>query len=143
MYILGLSCFYHDAAICLLKNGVPVAAADEQSFTRKKHDSTFPKNAIQWALQREDITIDQIEAIAFYDKPFVKFERILKSHVTTFPKSFPQFVKAMPSWFSTKLRLRKVLKKELGYTGPVCFGEHHLSHAASSFSLPAGMKPQF
>ena len=133
MYILGLSCFYHDAAICLLKDGVPVAAADEQAFTRKKHDSTFPKNAIQWALQREGITIDKIEAVAFYDKPFVKFERILKSHVTNFPKSFPQFVKAMPSWFSTKLRLRKVLKKELGYTGPVCFGEHHLSHAASSF----------
>ena len=133
MYILGLSCFYHDAAICLLKDGVPVAAADEQSFTRKKHDSTFPRNAIDWALQREGITIDKIEAIAFYDKPFVKFERILKSHVTNFPRSFPQFVKAMPSWFSTKLRLRKVLKKELGYTGPICFGEHHLSHAASSF----------
>lgn len=133
MYILGLSCFYHDSAICLLKDGVPVAAADEQSFTRKKHDSSLPQNAIQWALQREGITIDDIDAIAFYDKPLVKFERILKSHVNNFPHSLPQFVKAMPSWFSTKLRLRKILGKDLGYKGPVCFGEHHLSHAASSF----------
>ena len=133
MYILGLSCFYHDSAICLLKDGVPVAAVDEQSFTRKKHDSSFPVNAIKWALRREGIEFSAIEAVAFYDKPLVKFERILKSHVAHFPRSFAQFVKGMPSWFNTKLRLDKVLSKEFGYTGPICYGEHHRSHAASSF----------
>ena len=133
MYILGLSCFYHDSAICLLKDGVPIAAADEQAFTRKKHDNSFPKNAILWALDYCDITIDDIEAIAFYDKPLVKFERILKSHVANFPRSFTQFVQGMPAWFGTKLRLKKVLKQELDYHGPVCYGEHHLSHAASTY----------
>ena len=133
MYILGISCFYHDAAICLLQDGIPIAAADEQSFTRKKHDSSFPKQSILWALRYANIEIKDIEAIAFYDKPLVKFERILKSHISNFPKSFSQFVKGMPSWFNTKLRLQKVLKNELGYTGPICYSEHHMSHAASSF----------
>ena len=133
MYILGISCFYHDAAVCLLKDGVPIAAADEQSFSRKKHDSSFPTLSTNWAMNFAGITIDDIEAIAFYDKPLVKFERILKSHVANFPQSISQFVKGMPSWFNTKLRLKKVLKKELGYTGPVCFSEHHMSHAASTY----------
>jgi carbamoyltransferase len=133
MYILGISCFYHDAAICLLKDGVPIAAADEQAFSRKKHDSAFPKLATEWALKFAGISIDDIEAVAFYDKPLVKFERILKSHVANFPQSISQFVKGMPSWFNTKLRFKKVLKKEIGYTGPVCYSEHHMSHAASAF----------
>ena len=133
MYILGISCFYHDAAVCLLHNGVPVAAADEQVFSRKKHDSSFPTQSVNWALKQAGITINQIEAVAFYDKPLLKFERILKSHVATFPRSFSQFVKGMPSWFNTKLKFKKVLKRELGYTGPVCFSEHHMSHAASAF----------
>ena len=133
MYILGISCFYHDAAVCLLKDGVPIAAADEQAFSRKKHDSSFPTLATNWALKLAGITVDDIEAIAFYDKPLVKFERILKSHVANFPQSISQFVKGMPSWFNTKLRLKKVLKKELGYSGPVCFSEHHMSHAASTY----------
>ena len=88
MYVLGLSCFYHDSAICLLKDGVPIAAADEQSFTRKKHDSSFPVQSIRWALQFAGIEFSDIQAVAFYDKPLVKFERILKSHVANFPKSF-------------------------------------------------------
>ena len=133
MYILGLSCFYHDSAICLLKDGVPIAAVDEQAFTRKKHDSSFPRNAIQWALQSAGIEISDLKAIAFYDKPLVKFERILKSHVAHFPRSFPQFVKGMPNWFSTKLRLSKLLLKEFNYDGPIFYSEHHLSHAASAF----------
>lgn len=133
MYILGISCFYHDAAVCLLKDGVPIAAADEQVFSRKKHDSAFPTLATKWALDFAGIGIKDIEAVAFYDKPLVKFERILKSHVANFPHSISQFVKGMPSWFNTKLRLKKVLKKELGYTGPVCFSEHHMSHAASTY----------
>ncbi len=133
MYILGLSCFYHDSSICLLKDGVPIAATNEQSFTRKKHDSSFPVNAIRWALEFAGITMSDIELVAFYDKPMVKFERILKSHIATFPKSFPQFVKGMPSWFATKLRLDKLLARELNYTGPIMYGRHHLSHAASAF----------
>ena len=133
MYILGISCFYHDAAICLLKDGVPIAAADEQAFTRKKHDSSLPKQAMQWALDFAEISIEQIDVVVFYEKPLLKFERILKSHVATFPNSFTQFIKGMPSWFNTKLKFKKVLKKEMGYSGPVCFSEHHMSHAASAF----------
>ena len=133
MYILGLSCFYHDAAACLLLDGVPVAAATEEAFTRKKHDSGFPLQAIRYVLSEAGISIADVALVAFYDKPLVKFERLLLSHVATFPKSFPQFVRGMPSWFSTKLRLDKVLDKELNYSGPIVYGQHHLSHAASSF----------
>ena len=133
MYILGLSCFYHDSAACLLHNGVPIGAASEQAFSRKKHDSSFPINAIQWLLSRAGITMDQVEGVAFYDKPLIKFERLLLSHLATFPRSFPQFVQGMPSWFASKLRLSKHLKRELGYTGAIIYGQHHLSHAASAF----------
>lgn len=133
MYILGLSCFYHDAAACLLKDGVPVGAVDEQAFTRKKHDPDFPIHAIRWCLDQAGIEASDLHAVAFYDKPLWKFERMLLSHLATFPKSFPQFVQGMPSWFATKLRLDKLLKRELDYTGPILYGQHHLSHAASAF----------
>jgi len=133
MYVLGLSCFYHDAAACLLRDGEPIAAASEQAFTRKKHDEAFPVHAISWALAHAGITMDEVSVVAFYDKPLVKFERILKSHLAHFPKSFPQFVRGIPSWFSTKLRLDKLLKNEFGYTGAITYGQHHRSHAASAF----------
>ncbi|MEL6348315.1 MAG: carbamoyltransferase [Myxococcota bacterium] len=133
MYILGLSCFYHDASVCLLKDGVPIAAVNEQSFSRRKHDPDFPVQAIRWALSFAGISIEQVELVAFYDKPLVKFERLLKSHLATFPRSFPQFVRGMPSWFATKLRLDKLLTKHFGYSGPILYGRHHLSHAASAF----------
>ena len=133
MYILGLSCFYHDSAACLLKDGVPVAAASEQAFSRKKHDERFPVNAIRWALAEAEIEMSDVALVAFYDKPLVKFERILKSHLAHFPKSFKQFAAGMPSWFSTKLRLDKLLKREFAYTGAITYGHHHLSHAASAF----------
>jgi carbamoyltransferase len=133
MYILGLSCFYHDSAACLLADGVPVAAVDEQAFTRKKHDSDFPVQAIRYCLSHAGIDMSRVQAVAFYDKPLWKFERMLMSHVANFPKSFPQFVKGMPSWFGTKLRLDKLLKSEFDYTGPILYGQHHLSHAASAF----------
>ena len=132
-YILGLSCFYHDAAACLLQDGVPVAAASEERFTRKKHDPDFPVHAIEWALDFAGIQASDLDAVAFYDKPMVKFERLLLSHVATFPKSLPQFARGMPAWFGSKLRLNKLLASEIGYTGPVFFGQHHLSHAASAF----------
>jgi carbamoyltransferase len=133
MFILGLSCFYHDSAACLLRDGVPIAAASEQAFTRKKHDPDFPIHAIQWALSHAGITPSDLDLVAFYDKPLVKFERMLKSHLATFPKSFPQFVQGMPAWFATKLRLDKLLSKKLGYSGPIAYGQHHRSHAASAF----------
>jgi carbamoyltransferase len=132
-HILGLSCFYHDAAACLLTDGVPVAAASEERFSRKKHDPDFPLQAIEWALDFAGIQAADLDAVAFYDKPMVKFERLLLSHVATFPKSLPQFARSMPAWFGSKLRLNKILSRELGYTGPVLYGQHHLSHAASAF----------
>ncbi|MFO0006079.1 MAG: carbamoyltransferase N-terminal domain-containing protein, partial [bacterium] len=116
MYILGVSCFYHDSAACLLHEGVPVGAASEQLFSRRKHDSEFPTHACRWLLEKAGIQAKDIAAFAFYDKPLVKFERILLSHISTFPRSFPQFVRGMPSWLGTKLRLDRVLKDELGYT---------------------------
>ena len=132
-WILGISCFYHDAAAVLLRDGVPVGAASEEVFSRKKHDAGFPALAIRWLLREAGIEASALSAVAFYDKPLVKFERILLSHVSTFPRSFPQFVAGVPSWFAEKLRVDKVLKREIGYTGPLIYGQHHLSHAASAF----------
>ena len=110
-----------------------MAAASEQAFSRKKHDERFPVNAIRWALAEAEIEMSDVAIVAFYDKPLVKFERILKSHLAHFPKSFKQFAAGIPSWFSTKLRLDKLLKREFGYTGAIAYSHHHLSHAASAF----------
>jgi carbamoyltransferase len=131
--ILGLSCFYHDSGACLLKEGVLVAAASEERFSRRKHDSAFPISAIRYALSQGEITADAIDAVVFYDKPILKFERLLKSQLHTFPRSFRHFVDGMPQWMNTRLRLPRFLEKELGYTGPLLYSEHHLSHAASAF----------
>ncbi|MED5373548.1 MAG: carbamoyltransferase [Myxococcota bacterium] len=133
MYILGLSCFYHDAAACLLRDGVPIAAASEQAFSRKKHDSDFPVQAIRWALKQGGIRPEQIEAVAFYDKPLVKFDRLLRYQLEHFPTTFKGFVDSMPRWMGTRLRLRKMLKEEVGFEGPILYSEHHLSHAASAY----------
>ena len=133
MHILGLSCFYHDAAVCLLREGVPIAAASEQAFTRKKHDSDFPVQGIRWALKQAGIRADQIDAVAFYDKPLLKFDRLLRYQMEHFPGSFKSFVDSMPRWMGTRLRLRKMLQEEIGFTGPILYSEHHLSHAASAY----------
>lgn len=133
MYILGLSCFYHDAAACLLKDGVVVAAGSEERFSRKKHDSDFPSLAIEYCLNEAGIAAHELDAVVFYDKPMLKFERLLRSHIHGFPRTFKHFVENMPRWMGTRLRLPKILKKELGYTGPLMYSEHHLSHAASAF----------
>ena len=108
MYILGISCFYHDSAACLLKDGVPISAADEQSFSRQKHDSGFPIQSIKWNLENAGISIEDIEAVAFYEKPLVKFERILKSHIANFPQTSFNCL-GMPKLFA-KLQLAKVLE---------------------------------
>lgn len=133
MNILGISCFYHDAAACLLSDGEIVAAASEEAFTRKKHDLDLPVQAMRYCLDQAGIGIDDVKAIVYYDKPFKKLERALSCHVEHFPKGLGIFVRKMPSWFSTQVRLPKVLERELGYKGSVLYSEHHLSHAASAF----------
>ena len=133
MYLLGLSCFYHDSSATLLKNGEVLAAVQEERFTRKKHDISFPKNAVEFCLKKADISIDQIDYIAFYEKPLLKFERLLYQHINYFPRSYKVFLSNMPSWFNEKLRVTKKVKKELGFKGTILFIEHHMAHAASSF----------
>ena len=133
MYILGISCYYHDSAACLLKDGELVCAAEEERFTRMKHDFSFPKNAIEFCLKFAEIGIDQIDYIGFYEKPLIKFERILSQHLECFPKSFLSFYLALPSWINEKLRLKKILKKKLGYKKDIFYIPHHLSHASSCF----------
>ncbi len=136
MYVLGISCHYHDSAATLLKNGKVIFAADEERFSRKKHDAKFPVLAIQECLTWAGITIDQVDSIGFYEKPFLKFERIMQQHLDHFPKTFKTFQRAIPSWLSEKIRVRQVIRKRLGYRGDVFFVDHHLSHAASAF-LPS------
>lgn len=133
MYILGISCFYHDAAACLIKNGKLIVAASEERFTRKKYDDAFPKNAIQYCLKQEGISIKDIEYIGFYDKPFIKFERILSTYLSVFPRGLLSFYSAIPIWLKQKLWTPYIIRKELNYSGKIIFIEHHMSHAASSF----------
>ncbi len=132
-YILGISCYYHDASAALLKDGEIVAASDEERFTRIKHDTSFPINAIAYCLKSLNITIKDISFIGFYEKPLLKFERILYQHLESFPLSLGTFLKAMPSWFGKKLKIITEVRKRLKYSGDVLFIEHHLAHAASAF----------
>lgn len=133
MYIIGISAFYHDSAACLLKNGEIIAAAQEERFTRIKHDHAFPINAINFCLSFAKIDIAEVEHIAFYDKPFLKFERILETHLSYAPKGIKSFIKALPLWIKKKLWIRELIKDKLEYKGNILFPEHHVSHAASAF----------
>ncbi|PIW69225.1 MAG: hypothetical protein COW08_08230 [Ignavibacteriales bacterium CG12_big_fil_rev_8_21_14_0_65_30_8] len=133
MYILGISAFYHDSAACLIKDGKIIAAAQEERFTRKKHDYNFPINAINFCLSFAKITSDDLEIVSFYDKPFLKFERILETYLQFSPKGIKSFLKAMPLWIKQKLWMKEYIKKELNYNGKILFPEHHFSHAASAF----------
>jgi len=133
MNILGISCFYHDSAAALIKDGILVAAAQEERFTRKKHDQDFPTNAIHYCLQEGGIQAQDLDYIGFYDKPFTKFERLLTTYVATFPKGLQSFLKAMPVWLKEKLWIPQKIREELGDAGKLLFVEHHLSHAASAF----------
>ena len=133
MYILGISCYYHDSAATLLKDGRVLAAAEEERFTRKKHDNSFPLQAIHFCLRQAGITIKDISYVGFYEKPFLKFERLLSQHLEKFPSSLKTFLSSTPSWLNEKLRIPKTLRKKLGYRGDVLFIEHHLAHAASTF----------
>ncbi|MGC9092541.1 MAG: carbamoyltransferase family protein [Bacteroidota bacterium] len=133
MIILGISCFYHDAAAAVVRDGKLIAAAQEERFTRKKHDQDFPNHAIEYCLREANVAAKEIDYVAFYDKPLLKFERILITYLATFPRSLPSFLKAMPVWLKEKLWVPQLIRSKLGYTGPILFAEHHISHAASAF----------
>jgi carbamoyltransferase len=133
MNILGISCYYHDAAAALVRDGMLVAAAHEERFTRKKHDPDFPAHAVDYCLREAGISIAEVDYIGFYDKPLLKFERILQTYLDTWPKSYPSFIKAMPVWIKEKMWIPQTIRKVLNYEGPVLFAEHHYSHAASAF----------
>jgi carbamoyltransferase len=135
MDILGISAFYHDAAACLLRDGAILAAASEERFTRKKHDADFPEQAIRYCLEAGKVRADDLAYVGFYEKPFVKFKRILYTHLACYPRSFKPFLKAIPSWMSEKLLIPSLIHQKLGYEGEVLMIEHHLSHAASSYLL--------
>lgn len=135
--ILGISAFYHDSAAALLVDGVLIAAAQEERFTRKKHDPSFPVNAIEYVLDEAGFSMDDVETVAFYDKPYIKFERLLETYHAYAPKGISSFLSAIPVWIKEKLFLKKLLRDELKKLGNGCpvivFPEHHLSHAASAF----------
>ena len=135
LYILGISAFYHDSAAALIKGENILAAAQEERFTRKKHDHEFPQHAIDYCLQEADITIDQLSAVVFYDKPILKFERILETYLAYAPRGLKSFLTAMPLWLGQKLYLPREIDKGLSniYEGPIYFTTHHESHAASAF----------
>ncbi|MBU0980119.1 MAG: hypothetical protein KJ709_04905 [Nanoarchaeota archaeon] len=136
MIIVGIACYFHNASACILKDGKIIAAAMEERFSRKKHDSSFPYDALKYCFEEAGITIDKVDFVAFYEKPIIKFERILSQHINHCPLSIKTFVKAMPSWANTKLRVVSTIRKTLGYRGDILFVPHHMCHAASCF-LPS------
>ena len=132
--ILGLSAYYHDSAACLVVDGHIVAAAQEERFTRKKHDAEFPAHAVAYCLKEAGITASQLNHVAFYEKPLVKFERLLETYTSLAPRGWKSYLMAMPTWLGDKLWMADDIADQLdGYTGPILFGEHHESHAASAF----------
>jgi carbamoyltransferase len=141
MNILGISAYYHDSAAALVQSGKILAAAQEERFTRKKHDARFPKNAISYTLAEANISLQQLDYIVFYEKPLITFERLLETYITYAPQGFRSFITAMTAWLQEKLYLKTVLKKELAKLAncktsqlpPLLFTEHHQSHAASAF----------
>src|SRR5207249_1558440 len=141
-YILGSSAFYHDSAACLIRDGEILAAAQEERFTRKKHDARFPHHAVRYCLREGGISLTDLRYIVFYDKPLVKFERLLETYLAFAPRGIRSFVAAMPIWMKEKLFLKDLLKKELialkrdlrkSALPQILFSEHHESHAASAF----------
>ena len=132
-HILGISAFYHDSAACLLRDGEIVAAAQEERFTRKKGDASFPKHAIDYCLRTGNVTAADLALVGFYDKPLLKFERILETYLGVAPRGFRSFLQAGPLWIKEKLHMEKQIREGLGYAGEVLYAEHHESHAASAF----------
>ncbi|MEO1076066.1 MAG: carbamoyltransferase N-terminal domain-containing protein, partial [Bacteroidota bacterium] len=147
MNILGLSCYYHDSAACLVRDGQIVAAASEERFSRRKHDPEFPAQATAYVLREAGLTPADLDAVAFYDKPFQKFERLLESYLAYAPRGLRSYLQAMPLWIKQKLWIPEIVKDELlalqkatdpdfdkqGFTFTFVYPEHHESHAASAF----------
>src|SRR6185436_16013537 len=133
MHILGISAFYHDSAACLVEDGRIVAAAEEERFSRKKHDARFPDAAVRFCLEKAGIGVGELDHVVFYDKPFLKMERLLDTFSRTAPRGLWPYLKAMPLWLREKLWMRDVIEKAIGFKKQVLFGEHHESHAASAF----------
>lgn len=135
-WILGISAYYHDSAACLLRNGEIIAAAQEERFTRRKGDASFPRNAVEYCLREAGIVVNDLAYVGFYDKPLLKFERILETYLGVAPRGFRSFLKAGPLWIKEKLYTDRELREALGFDGPILYAEHHESHAASAF-LPS------
>lgn len=133
MNILGISAFYHDSAACLVRDGQIVAAAQEERFTRKKHDPEFPRRATEYCLRSQGLSVDDLDYVVFYDKPVLKFERLLETYLATAPQGFTSYAKALPLWLKHKLWIPDTIKSELGFKGEILFTEHHQSHAGSAF----------
>lgn len=133
MLLLGISCYYHDSAAAILQDGIILAAAQEERFSRIKHDQGFPHNAIEFCLKEAGCTIDEVEIVAFYDKPFLKFERLLESYLAYAPFGLRSAWKGLPIWIKEKLWISDRIKSELKYDGKLLFPEHHQSHASSAF----------
>jgi carbamoyltransferase len=133
LYILGISCFYSDASAALMKDGRVIAAAHEERFTRQKHDSGFPRHAIQYCLSEANIASRDLNYVGFYAKPLLRFERILMAYLATYPWSIASFLKTIPAWLKVRLWTPQLIRDELDYGGPIVFAEHHISLAAGAF----------
>ena len=134
MYNLGISCYYHDSAAALLKDGKVIAAVEEERFSRKKFDDDFPRMAIEWCLKETNISPEQIDSVAFYDKPILKFERLLDNYIAVAPRGLYSFLNTIPKWLHKRLWIKNDIMNSLkGFDGSIIFPEHHLSHAAYSF----------
>ncbi|MFH1466524.1 MAG: carbamoyltransferase N-terminal domain-containing protein [Pseudomonadota bacterium] len=132
-FILGLSCYYHDATAVLLRDGEVVAAAQEERFNREKYSQVLPLQALNWCLQEGGVSIDDLDAVAFYEKPYLKFGRVMIGHLVSWPFSYPNFAAMMPAWLEERLSLPVDLEQKIGFERPVYFVKHHLAHAASAF----------
>jgi len=133
MNLLGISAFYHDSAACFVRDGDIVAAAQEERFSRKKHDPRFPSNAAAYCLKEAGVGINDVDYVVFYDKPFVKFERLLMTYLAIAPRGLRSFINQMPGWLKEKIFMRATIRRELGYKGKILFASHHQSHAAAAF----------
>lgn len=133
MNILGISAYYHDSAAALIRDGRVLFAVEEERFTRIKHDNSFPLNAVRFCLKEANISIKDVDHVAYYEKPLLKFERILETFVQTYPFALSPFLKGMPEWLDYKIKVEQTIRKKIGFKGKIFFIPHHYSHAAAAF----------
>jgi carbamoyltransferase len=141
MQILGISAFYHDSAACLIRDGEIVAAAQEERFSRKKHDHRFPELAIEYCLHEGATTAAEIDYVAFYDKPWLKFERLLETYLAFAPAGLPSFLKAMPLWLKEKLWMGELIHKQVGFEGKMLYPEPTRSTTSRTPARPSSPRP--